>query len=194
MYRLMKKLILGSTLVLALTQFVATQAVAAEKKTTKTTTVSTSSSSSYSDSKMRLGLGFASYGAPGTSIGLNGTVSVMMEFNDMTSLQPFFAISSVNPSFQFSVGAILRHTLHGHGDNGFHGGLGFNLGTAGSPTTSFFVNIFPVVGYHFSLGGHVSNLKLSFDMGPIFAVTPSPFNFGVVPLNAMGGASLHYMF
>ena len=172
MYRTMKKLILGSTLVLALTIFAAPQAVAAEKKTTKTTTVS--SSSSYSDSKMRVGFGFATYGGPanGAASLIVPSASFLLEFNDLTSLQPFFAIGTVSP-FTFSVGGILRHTLHGGSDNGAHIGFGFNLGTAGTVATAFFVNIMPVAGYHFSLGGHVSNLKLSFDLGPIFAVTPA---------------------
>lgn len=191
MYRFMKKLILAITMVLA-TTLISTRAVAAEKKTTtKTVTTSSSSSSSWSESKMRYGFGFTTYGAGG-----NGAVSFMLEFNDLTSLQPFFGILASSP-FSFSVGGVLRHTLHGGRDNGLHGGLGFNLGTVGGAApavgSTFFLNIFPVVGYHFSLGGHVSNLKLSFDVGPMFEITPT-FQFRTQPLSALGGVSMHYMF
>ncbi len=193
MYRFMKKLILAVTMVLATTLFAAPRTVAAEKKTTTKTTVT--SSSSYSESKMHVGIGFTTFGAA-TPVGAAGAVSFMLEFSDLLSLQPFFTFNSSSP-FSFAVGSVLRYTLHGGNDNGFHGGLGFNLGTAAAGGvaggTAFFVNIFPVVGYHFSLGGHVSNLKLSFDVGPIFEVTPA-FQFRAGPLNSLGGASLHYMF
>ncbi len=184
----MKKLILVS-LVLASTVF------AAEKKNTTTTTTRTTVAPSYSDGghSMKWGLGFATFGG-GLVSGTAHTASVMLEFSDLVALQPYFGIQSSSP-FTFGGGAILKYTLHGNAANGFHTGLGFQLGTvsAGAAGTSFYADIFPVLGMHFSLGGHVSNLKLSFDMGPIFHVTPT-FQFQLTSVSGIGGASLHYMF
>ena len=184
----MKKLFLVS-LVLASTVF------AAEKKTTTTTTTRTTVAPSYSEGgghSMKWGLGFATFGG-GLISGTAHTASVMLEFSDLVALQPYFGIQSSSP-FSFGGGAILKYTLHGGAANGFHTGIGFNLGTAASVTgTSFYADIYPVLGMHFSLGGHVSNLKLSFDMGPIFHVTPT-FQFQLTSISGIGGASLHYMF
>ncbi len=161
------------------------------QKSTKTTVVTTSPTYSSSPSNVRIGLGFATWGST-TPVGNGHSISAMIEFSDLMSLQPFFAINGSSP-FTFAVGSVLRYTVHGGGDNGFHAGLGFNLGTSGTTTTTFFLNIFPVAGYHFSLGGHVSNIKLAFDMGPMFEITPT-FQFRAIPIGAVGGASLHYMF
>jgi len=181
----MKKLFLVS-LVLASTVF------AAEKKTTTTTTTKTTVAPSYSSGhSLKWGIGFATFGGSQIS-NTSHSASVLLELSDVVALQPFFGIPTSSP-FTFGGGAILKYNLHGNMDNGFHTGLGFALGTAGTPTTSFFADIFPVLGMHFSLGGHVSNLKLSFDMGPIFHVTPT-FVFQLTSISAIGGASLHYMF
>ncbi len=184
----MKNLLLVS-LLLASTVF------AAEKKVT--TTTRTTVSPSYSDGRgARFGLGFATFGG-GLISGTAHTASLMIELSELIALQPYFGIQSSSP-FTFGGGAIFKYTLHGGSDNGFHTGIGFNLGTAvggagALAATSFYADIYPVLGMHFSLGGHVSNLKLSFDMGPIFHVTPT-FQFQMTSISGIGGASLHYMF
>lgn len=155
-----------------------------------------------SSGQMRYGFGFATFGtasigSSAVSTGVTpGAMSLWIDFTPRMSVQTTFGVNSSSP-FTFGWGAIFRSTLQGSQANGFHGGLGFNLGTVGGAAaagTSFFANIFPVLGFHFSLGGALDNIQLSFDGGPIFAVTPSPFQFTFVPHSALGGASIHWFF
>lgn len=212
----MKKIILSFVPVLFLTT---SPALAADKGTAaRGTTVarksgapSTTTASSYrapsgdvgTSSASRLGLGFATYGTSyfGASLITSPGFSVWYDLDSRMSLQGILAVNSSDP-FAFGVAGIFRYTLHGSQANGFHGGIGFNLGTqaaagaaaAGGGTTKFFLDIFPTLGLHFSLGGHVSNVQLSFDGGPVFAITPSPFQFGMSSFGLLGGASIHYFF
>lgn len=147
------------------------------------------------DNTFRWGAGFATFGTT-RPVGGGNALSFWVDFSHVYSLQPFFAINGTSP-FTFGVGAILRGTINGSQANGFHLGLGFDLGTVGggaAAATTFYANIFPVAGMHFSLGGASSNIQLSFDGGPVFAVTPSPFQFTATPLGALAGASIHYFF
>lgn len=143
----------------------------------------------------RFGMGFATFGSSGAFPGNNSALSFWIDFNSKNSLQPFFGVTASDP-FSFGVGAIYRYTLSGAQASGFHVGGGFNLGTDdnGALGNKFFCNIFPVVGLHFNLGSHVNNVALSFDGGPVFHVTPSPFAFRTLPVSALAGASIHYFF
>lgn len=165
---------------------------------TKRTVASTAQAPAFQAdaSETHIGLGFATYGGSSIGLGASPAVSVWVDLNTQMSLQGLFAVNSTNP-FTFGLGGVFRYNLHGNQTNGFHGGLGFNLGTSQSVatpgTTAFFLNIFPVAGYHFSLGGAVSNLQVSIDGGPVFACTPA-FQFTIQPLSTLVGGSVHYFF
>lgn len=140
----------------------------------------------------RFGFGFATYGTGGAVPSASTALSFWIDFNTRHSLQPFVGVTGSDP-FTFGIGAIYRATLAGGQASGFHVGGGFNLGTmsGGAGSTPFFMNIITVAGFHFNAG---SNVAFSFDGGPVFHVTPSPFVFSMLPTSAMGGASIHYMF
>jgi len=146
-------------------------------------------------SSKTMGFGFATYGTD--NIGMGGAttpaLSLWLDISDKSSVQALFGIASTSP-FAFGVGGVYRQVLMGDSHGGLHGGLGLNLGTmATGATTSFFLNVFPVVGFHFGLGGLASNVRLSFDGGPFVRITPA-FQFGIQPVSAFGGAAIHYFF
>ncbi len=152
----------------------------------------------------RFGLGFATYGGPPQLGGIlvNPSISGWIDFSPLMSIQITAAIASSSP-FQFGLGGAFRYTLHGSQADGFHVGFGFNLGTigngaaaiaAGGGSTTFYLQLVPMFGYHFALGGALSNLQLAFDGGPVLAVTPSPFQFEILPISMLLGASIHYFF
>ena len=142
---------------------------------------------------MRFGFGFATYGG----VNNGDAISTLFVLAPQHSLQVTLAFGSSSP-FQFGGGGMYRFTFIGNQDLGFHGGIGFNLGTAipaGGAATSFFMNLALVGGFQFNLGGAANNVYLSFDGGPLFHVTPSPFQFSMSPLSAlMGGGAIHYVF
>lgn len=168
--------------VLVLASTFAVQAAADVKR--KTTVEVTTS-----DSGSRLGFGYSTFM---TSAGSKGAMSVWLDFSRKVSLQPFISVTSSDP-FNFDFGSVFRIKVHGSDWGGFHVGGGFDLGTVTAAKT-FFLNIFPVAGFSFNLGGAASNVALSFDGGPMFHVTPSPFVFALDSLSALGGASIHYFF
>ena len=199
----MKNALLSIGSLLALT-LIATPSPAAEKVKAKAVTPAptaapahrTYAAESTSHSNTRVGFGFATYGGTGAGIGMAHALSFWIDLNQQLSVQPFLGVTSSSP-FNFGVGATLRYTIRGNHTEGFHLGGGVNLGTLGGTAvgggSTFFLNIFPVAGFHFSLGNALSNLQLSFDGGPVLAITPT-FQFQVAPLGIIGGASIHYFF
>lgn len=158
----------------------------------------TRSTASGDTAHTRVGVGFATYGGAGGAGVAAPALSVWWDLASVHSLQFTGAIGSSNP-FTFGVGAAYRYTAMGTQETGFHVGLGINLGTAlaagggGGAATAFFLNIVPGGGFHFSLGGAVSNISLSFDGGVILAVTPG-FQLAMGPLGTFGGGAIHYFF
>jgi hypothetical protein len=145
-------------------------------------------------------LGLASY-AGGNNFG-TPALSAKLEFGTVHSLQFLLGVTNSDP-FAFSFGSIYRYNLFGNHNLGFHFGAGFNMGTLGtaagttaSPTSNpFYMNfLLPVMGMNFNLGGALSNIKLTFDGGAILHVTPSPFQFQMLPLSTMLGGSIHFFF
>ena len=200
----MKKLTL-SMAVLGLV--VAGPVFANNKKITKTTTITVSSDStaprtaaSAGSSSMDFAVGLSSWGGVDVAGGGIGgpALSAKIGIGSAGSVQALFAIASSDP-FQFSVGGIYRHRVFGDGDPGFHLGAGVNLGTAGGlggvGGSSFFLNIFPLAGFHFNLGGSLKRISLSFDGGLNFHITPG-FQFQAGPasglLGGLLGAAIHY--
>ena len=59
---------------------------------------------------------------------------------------------------------MLKHTLWGTSDAGFHVGGGLGLGTNGN----FTLSLDGVVGFHYALGG--SPIVLHVDGGPVFSI------------------------
>jgi len=161
--------------VLVLASTFAVQAVA-ETKTRRTEVTTTTTT----DGGSRIGVGYTTY---------RDAFSVWVDLSHKLSLQPFLTVASSDP-FNFAFGSILRVKVHGNDWSGFHVGGGFDLGTAGA-TKEFFLNIFPIAGFAFNVG---NNVGLSFDGGPMFHVTPSPFNFSLGALSTHAGASIHYFF
>lgn len=147
-----------------------------------------------SESNLDYGFGFSTYGG-GTSLA-TPALSAMIDMTPKVSLQVLFAINGSDP-FSFGFGGVLRNIVSGDINGGFHIGAGANLGTFGSggttSTSTFFLNLFPVAGFGFSLGGAASNVRLLFDGGAIFHVTPN-FQFSFDTISSMAGASIHYMF
>ncbi len=193
----MKTNIIAIGTFLALTLSVASQAKTVKASAQPSTSRGTSSEAvTTSGGHSRVGLGFATYGGALTA---PGSLSAWIDFNSTNSIQIFTSIGSSSP-FTFGIGAAYRYTLLGAQDDGMHIGIGFNLGTAAGAAaaaaagTTFFMQIVPVAGFHFSLGGHVNNIQLSFDGGPSFMVTPSPFQLTMGALSAHFGAAIHYFF
>jgi len=139
----------------------------------------------------RVGLGYATFmdSTQAANSFVKGAFSVWVDLSPKLSLQPFLSMQSSDP-FNFDFGTILRVTIHGNESQGFHVGGGFDLGSAGAGKT-FFLNIFPIAGFHVGVS---SNVALSFDGGPMFHITPSPFQFSIASLSGMAGASIHYFF
>lgn len=173
----------------------------AKEKTTTTTTKTTThesheshqtahptrTSASGGSSSLDLAVGFSTFGGASVGGGIDGpAVSGKFNVGNAGSVQALFSIASSNP-FVFSVGGVYRHRVLGDGDPGFHLGAGFTLGDAGG----FFVNLFPLAGFHFSLGGALKRITLTFDGGVNFHVTPG-FQLQAGPLSAVGGGAIHY--
>lgn len=146
------------------------------------------------------GVGFSSIG--GANAWGTPALSGLWEVAPKHSLQFLSAISSSDP-FNFAFGSAYRFTAVGSHNLGWHFGFGFNLGTTGGTagvgaiagvSPDFYLNLVPLTGFKFSLGGALSNIRLGFDGGMIFHVTPSPFQLLLTPLSATLGASIHYMF
>jgi len=135
---------------------------------------------------MDFAIGFSTFGGAESL----GTAALSAKFNLGThgSVQALAAIGSTSP-FQFSAGGVYRHRLFGDGDPGFHVGAGATLGI--NAASSFFLNLFPLFGFHFSLGGQLKRITLCFDGGMNFHVTPG-FQMQLAPLSAVAGGSIHY--
>jgi hypothetical protein len=126
---------------------------------------------------------------------------VWLDLPGKNSVQFLAGIQSSSP-FTFGVGAVYRYDIIGDHSVGAHLGFGFNLGTTGgtvnnnglgveTTSSTFFLNIFPVAGFHFDLGGVLSNIRISLDGGPLFAVTPN-FQFALGPNSYILGAAINY--
>jgi hypothetical protein len=200
----MKKLTLSMA---ALTLLLANSAFA-NKKVAKTTTATTVTSetaaprtaASSGSSGMDFAVGLSTWGGVSVGSGIGGpALSAKFNVGSAGSVQALFALASSDP-FQFAVGGVYRHRVLGDGDPGFHLGAGLNLGVAaavGPPpaSSSFFLNLFPLAGFHFSLGGSLKRVTLSFDGGLNFHVTPGFQLQAGVPGDLLGGllgASIHY--
>jgi hypothetical protein len=202
----MKKLTLSMA---ALTLLLANSAFA-NKKVAKTTTATTVTSetaaprtaASSGSSGMDFAVGLSTWGGVSVGSGIGGpALSAKFNLGSAGSVQALFAMAGSDP-FQFAVGGVYRHRVLGDGDPGFHLGAGLNLGlaaggVAGPPLggSSFFLNIFPLAGFHFSLGGALKRITLSFDGGLNFHVTPGFQMQAGVPGDLFGGllgASIHY--
>ncbi len=170
----MKKSIYTITILVLATTFAVQAAADVKKKTTV---------ESSSDGSFRFGLGFTTY----NNVAAPGALSGWLDLSPKLSLQPWVAIAMSDP-FAFNLGTYLRVTLHGNQSNGFHAGGGFDLG---SLTKTFFLNITPIVGFHFAV---TSSLEMAFDGGLNFHVTPSPFQLALASLSGHAGASIHYFF
>lgn len=161
----------------------------------------TSSAASNVNLNGRMGFGMTTYGGVPVGgagqLGISPALDLWYEMGSLQSLQFLASIASSSPFF-FSVGAAYRYNLAGNQDAGMHGGLGLNLGL-GTPSatatssSSFFLNAWPLIGFHFALGGFANNVKLSFDAGPAFAITPN-FQFGLGPNSWLAGAAINYFF
>jgi hypothetical protein len=187
----------------ALTLCLAFGAQAKEGRRSRHTTTTTESSDTReinADSGMRWGAGFSSYGS-GTvgGAGFAPALDVWLDLPGKHSVQFLAGIQSSSP-FTFGVGGVYRYDVLGDHAVGAHLGLGFNLGTTagavnaiagGAASSTFFLNIFPVAGFHFDLGGMLSNIRLSFDGGPVFAVTPN-FQFSLGPNSVILGGAINY--
>jgi hypothetical protein len=200
----MKKL----TLSMAVLGLVLASPASANKKGTKTTTTTTVTSetaaprtaASSGSSGMAFAVGLSTWGGVSVGSGIGGpALSAKFNLGSAGSVQALFAMAGSDP-FQFAVGGVYRHRVLGDGDPGFHLGAGLNLGlaaVAGPPPagSSFFLNIFPLAGFHFSLGGALKRVTLSFDGGLNFHVTPGFQMQAGVPGDLFGGllgASIHY--
>lgn len=144
------------------------------------------------------GIGFATFGSniPGPSA--LPAISGWIHFDPKNSLQIVWGVNGTSP-FTFGMGGVFRHAVVLNGGAAFHVGVGMNVGTvrataaalATGSTTSFFFNLFPLMGFRLGLGN--APIELSFDGGPILALTPTA-DFGFSPLSAIGGASIHFFF
>lgn len=182
----------------------AAPATAKDKTSPKTTTYPATTthenaprtSASTAAGGMDFAVGFSSFGgvdATGGSVG-GQALSVKFNLGANGSVQGLFAIGSTNP-FTFSIGGVYRHRFLGDGDPGFHLGAGLNLGTVGAPGSTFFLNLFPLMGFHFPLGGSLRRITLMFDGGINFHLTPG-FQMQAGPggglLGGLLGGSIHY--
>lgn len=146
---------------------------------------------------VKIGAGFSTFGMGALGAGSPGAMDIWVELNSHNSLQFLVGIATTNP-FAFGYGTIYRHTCLGDEEHlGAHLGLGFNLGTVANlgvgGGSTFFMNAFPIMGFHFNLGGALSNIRLSFDGGPIFALTPA-FQFSLQPMSGLVGGTINYFF
>lgn len=163
-----------------------------KNRTTTTESYNSDMRSPSGESRVRIGLGASSYGGSSSLGVLAGpAASMKLEFTSVYSLQVFTGLLSTSP-FNFGAGSAFRANVAGDSALGFHVGGGFNLGTTGSgtSTSTFFLNVFPLYGIHFSPGG-AHNLSFMFDSGPIFLITPN-FQFMISPSSILLGASIHY--
>lgn len=169
--------------------FVSALSTAAPKSNVSTTTTESV--------PQHFGLGFSSFGSGAGAAG--PAFSGLLEIGALQSLQMLAALNDSDP-FEFSLGAAYRYNVFGNNNLGWHVGFGFNLGTVGTTSaigttsTSFYLNLIPLTGFQFALGGALSNIKLGFDGGFLMHVTPSPFTVTLNTLSALLGLHIHYFF
>lgn len=128
-------------------------------------------------------------GSGGVMAALGGGLSSLIPMGNHY-LQTSLGVA-VSTTFSFGLASTFKATVAGTSDSGFHVGGGIGLGIEPGPMAStFFFNLHGVAGVHHEIANRV---QISFDAGPIIAITPAPVAITLQPFSGIAGFSVHYM-
>jgi hypothetical protein len=156
---------------------------------------SRTSSGSGSSSELSFGAGVSSIAPiPGGGTSVSG----LLNFTPLDSVQILLSMPGVQGTFKFGVEGLYKRVILGDTASGFHVGGGLGLGTTGT----FAMGIVALGGIHHNLSSHIA---LAFDGGATFGITSvaatapatgssSQADFGIGSLSSILGASIHYLF
>jgi hypothetical protein len=130
--------------------------------------------------------------------GGGASLSGLLGFTPMDSVQILVAMPGVNGTFRFGVAGLYKRVILGDSASGFHAGGGVGLGTTGS----FGMGLYGLGGIHHGLSQRIT---LSFDGGATFGIasttatapatgTTTQADFSLGAFSSMLGASIHYLF
>lgn len=119
------------------------------------------------------------------------TISGVLGLADKLALQLYSGISNTSP-FNFAVGSVIKYSVAGDNNKGFHLGGGFGLGLTGA-TETFFINFIADAGFHFHI---IDNVYVAVDGGLTMRVPTGGANKVTVELGGnspwLFGMSLMY--